>query len=129
MHRTTAVNWIFGFQETMKCKDRLLLPFHEKSEASAGSLDGMHFWCEKPMESICKAAKCGPMTFMRGRKKKFGVNLQGVCDVEGHFLDISIGHQGFTLDHLAFSTSGLFCKLEQNGFWQMDFVCLAIWRV
>ena len=104
----------------MKHKDRLLKPFVKKAKLDSQCVSVLWMEClfgmRNPTESVCKAAKCGPMKFMCGRKKKFGVNLQGVCDVEGRFLDISIGHPGSTSDHLAFSTSRLFYKLEQKEF-------------
>jgi hypothetical protein len=86
--------------------------FEEKSDAGftmcAGCLDGMLEWMEKPTAAVCEEAKCGPMKFMCGRKKKFGLNLQGVCGVEGRFIDVSIGHPASTSDYLAFSTSKLY---------------------
>ena len=55
----------------------------------------------------------------KGKKRPLFENmwfLQAACDVEGCFLDISIGHPGSTSDHLAFSTSPLFCRVEEMGF-------------
>lgn len=81
-----------------------------------GALDGMLVWIEKPTPKMCEEAQCGPMKFMCGRKKKFGVNLQGVCDSEGRFISVFIDHPGSTSDYLAFSTSKLFYDLEKEGF-------------
>jgi len=79
-----------------------------------GAIDGLLIWTEQPTERDCLKAEVGPKKFMCGRKKKFGLNLQGTCDYKGQFLDISIGHPASTSDYLAFSTSSLYYKLE-NG--------------
>ena len=49
---------------------------------------------------------------MCGRKKKFGLNCQAVCDVRGRILDISIIYPGSTSDCLAFEGMSLFRDLE-----------------
>jgi hypothetical protein len=54
--------------------------------------------------------------FFCGRKHKFGLNLQGTCDAEGRFVDVSIGHPASTSDFLAFSTSKFHKKIETPGF-------------
>jgi hypothetical protein len=46
--------------------------------------------------------------FFCGHKKQFGLNMQGTCDADGQFLDVSICHPaGVTSYFLAFSTSPL----------------------
>jgi hypothetical protein len=94
--------------------------FEKKSDAHlpicAGCIDGMLLWIEKPTVAACKACGTGPKKFFCGCKKKFGVNLQAVADVEGCFLDVSICHPESTLDFLSFSTSPLYYKLEKKGF-------------
>lgn len=40
--------------------------------------------------------------FYCGRKHKFGLNCQAVCDVRGRFLDISITYGASSSDLLAF---------------------------
>jgi hypothetical protein len=59
---------------------------------------------------------CGAKKFFCGRKKKFGLNMQATCDHEKRFLDIYLGHPASTSDYLAFSSSPLFCSLEEDGF-------------
>ncbi len=63
-----------------------------------------------------QSVKCGAKKFFCGRKKKFGLNMQGVCDLRGCFLDICIQHPGATSDYLAFITSPLKYKLETPEF-------------
>jgi DDE superfamily endonuclease len=74
----------------------------------------MLVWFDMPSKAGCEVAGCGQKKFYCGRKKKFGVNLQGVCDSESRFWDVSIGHSGSTSDYLAFSTSTLYFRLEKG---------------
>jgi len=106
---------------------KIAYQFKHRSQAGfgccEGAIDGMLAWTEKPTEASCKRANCGAKKFFCGRKKKFGVSLQGVCDAECRFLDVSIGHPGSTSDYLAFRTSSLYHKLETEGFLADD-VCI-----
>ena len=94
--------------------------FKEKSKVGfsccAGCIDGMLLWIEKPNDFECQRANCGSKKFFCGRKHKFGLNMQAVCDHEGRFLDVSIAHPASTSDHLCFATSTLKEKLERRGF-------------
>jgi hypothetical protein len=81
-----------------------------------GAIDGILIWIEKPRQTDCDLTACGPKKFFCGRKKKFGLNMQAVCDAQGRYLDISICHPGATSDYLSFFTSPLKHKLEQSGF-------------
>lgn len=79
-----------------------------------GAIDGILIWCEKPNQPSCDEARCGPKKFFCGRKKKFGVAMQAICDHEGRFTDVSIKHPGSTSDFLCFTTSSIFDKLEKD---------------
>ena len=70
----------------------------------------------KPNIKDVTVSKVGVKKFYCGRKNKFGLNLQGACDVKGRHLDVTIGHPGSTSDYLAFVTSKLHAKLETPGF-------------
>jgi DDE superfamily endonuclease len=108
------------YPESHKKQREIAKGFERKSDANfpmcGGCTDGMLLWIEKPSAATCKISGSGAKKFYCGRKKKFGVNLQGVADVEGRFLDVSIGHPGSTSDFLSFSTSPLYYKLEKKGF-------------
>jgi DDE superfamily endonuclease len=67
-----------------------------------------------------KVTKCGEIKFFCGRKKKLGLNMQGVCDAKRRFLDVYIGHPGSTSDFLSFQTSPLHHQLEQPKFLHPD---------
>jgi hypothetical protein len=49
--------------------------------------------------------------------------MQATCDHNKKFLDIYLGHPASTSDYLAFSSSPLYCKLEQKGFMKQG-LCL-----
>jgi hypothetical protein len=110
----------FEFPEDWAAQRLVAAGFEKKSRAGfsicAGAIDGLLIWIEKPTEYDCELAKCGAKKFFCGRKKKFGLNMQGTCDSHGRFLDVMIEHPGATSDYLAFSTSVLKHKLERNGF-------------
>ena len=80
----------------------------------AGAIDGILIWIHKPSKKDCLAVGCDAGKFMCGRKKKFGLNCQAVCDVRGRILDISIMYPGSTSDCLAFEGMSLFRDLEEG---------------
>jgi hypothetical protein len=80
----------------------------------AGAIDGILIWIHKPSKKDCIEAGCSSGKFFCGRKKKFGLNCQAVCDVRGRILDISILYPGSTSDCLAFEGMSLFHKLEEG---------------
>ena len=81
-----------------------------------GCIDGMLVWTEKPTEQNCAIMKCGPMRFMCGRKGKYGLNLQGVCDHIQRFISIWILHPGSSSDFLSFIRSSLYRSLQVPGY-------------
>jgi hypothetical protein len=94
--------------------------FLEKSNAGfdncLGAVDGILIWLQKPMAKDYELTNCGPAKFYCGRKKKFGLNMQGTCDAKRRFLDVSINHPGATSDYLSFETSPLKHLISQPGF-------------
>ena len=77
-----------------------------------GAIDGLLIWTEKPSAIECEKAECGETKFWCGRKKKYGLNLQGTCDHNRRFIDIALGHPASTSDFLCFATSNLQHKLQ-----------------
>ena len=110
----------FNFPEDYPSQWKIAEGFFSNSKAGftqcCGAIDGILIWMEKPSDISCEEAKCGPKKFFCGRKKKFGMNLQGTVDHHGRFLHMSIWHPASTSDYLAFSTMDLFHKLERPGF-------------
>lgn len=92
--------------------------FGEKSGAGfqccAGAIDGILIWTHKPMEKDCEEAGCVDGKFHCGRKGKYGLNCQAVCNVRGRFLDLSILYPGSTSDCLAFEGMSLYERLESG---------------
>ena len=95
--------------------------FEAKSQAGfdccVGAIDGILIWTEKPTESECrKFNNLQSGSFFCGRKHKFGFNMQGICDVEGKFLEFWIDSTASSSDFLTFITSSLHTKMETEGF-------------
>jgi hypothetical protein len=83
-----------------------------KFDCCVGAIDGILIWTERPTKAECDQAQWGPLKYMCGRKKKFGMNMMGTVDYRGRFLDVEIRHPGSTSDYLAFATSDLKADLE-----------------
>ena len=68
--------------------------FEKKSGAGfrccARAIDGILIWIHKPSKKCCTEAGCADGKFYCGRKGKYGLNCQAVCDLRGRFLDMSI---------------------------------------
>jgi hypothetical protein len=78
----------------------------------AGAIDGVLIWLHKLSQKDCIDNGCDKGKFYCGRKKRYGLNCQAVCNVKGQILDISILYPGSTSDCLAFESMSLFQKLE-----------------
>jgi hypothetical protein len=106
------------FPEEHDSQHQLAKQFGNKSAAGfdccVGAVDGILLWIHRPSEDDAAAAGCGPAKFFCGRKHKYGLNCQAVCDAKGRFLDMSILFPGSTSDVLSFESSTLHHKL-QNG--------------
>jgi hypothetical protein len=92
--------------------------FRRKSAANfeccAGAMDGILVWIHKPSADKCAKAGCSETKFFCGRKHKFELNCQAVCDSRGKFLEVSIVYPGSTSDCLAFEGMSLFSRLESG---------------
>jgi hypothetical protein len=80
----------------------------------AGCIDGMLLWVEQPSQASAVSAGVGPKKFYCGRKHKFGLNLQAVCDANRRFIDLSILNPGSASDYLSFVTSELYRSLSSK---------------
>ena len=54
-----------------------------------GCIDGILLWMEKPSKQQCAEAGVDSGKFYCGRKGKYGLNLQAVCDACHRFIDVS----------------------------------------
>ena len=80
----------------------------------AGAIDGILIWINRPTLEESRKVGVDQQKFYCGRKHKFGLNCQAVCDVRGRFLDISITYGGASSDLLAFENSKLYKLLEKG---------------
>ena len=115
-----SVSLNINFPKSYEEQKKVAVGFKSKSAAGfdccVGAIDGMLVWINKPTKKECEAMKIGPKKFYCGRKKKFALNLQGICDAEYRFLDVSIKHPGATSDYLSFRTSTIHHKVEEESF-------------
>jgi hypothetical protein len=81
-----------------------------------GCIDGMLLVLEKPTNDECDRVQVDSGKFYCGRKGKFGLNMQAVCDARRRFLDVSLRNPGSASDYLAFITSDLKHDLGTKGF-------------
>ena len=104
IHKAPEMNIVFPQTH----EDQALVDngFCAKSEIGidncVGDIDGIFILIHKPGKNDVKAIKFGPAKFFCGRKKKFGLNMQAVCDARGRFLDVEIKYPGSTSDFFCF---------------------------
>ena len=106
------------FPASHEKQHEIALGFQKKSRANfdccVGAVDGILIWIHRPSKHCCIQVGCDPAKFFCGRKMKFGLNCQAICDSNGRFLDISLLYPGSTADCLAFEGMGLYRKLEDG---------------
>jgi hypothetical protein len=97
---------------------QIAIDFKAKSSAGfdccVGAVDGILIWIDRPSEKDSNVSGCDPTKFFCGRKHKFGLNCQAICDAKGKFLDISILFPGSTSDILSFESSNMFQRLQDG---------------
>lgn len=82
-----------------------------------GCIDGLIIWTHKPSLAECDEIGVGQSKFFCGRKHKFGLNMQAICNDKKQFTDISISYGASTSDLLAFEVSAFRQKqLNTPGF-------------
>lgn len=99
-------------------QQQLAQEFQRKSDVGIacciGAIDGILIWIHKPYDDDCKEIGIGPTKFFCGRKKKYGLNMQAICDARRRFLWVDIRFPGATSDYFAFTQSDLFRRLEED---------------
>jgi len=80
-----------------------------------GSLGSMLVWTEKPNEAGIASAE-----YFNENKKKFGLNMQGICDHNGRFMGIDVSQPGSVADLDAFTVSSLSCIVTAKNFLAED---------
>jgi hypothetical protein len=106
------------YPESHEEQKQIAAGFQEKSGAGfdccAGAVDGILIWIHRPSLECSREASCDTGKFFCGRKHKFGLNCQAVCDANGRFLDISILFPGSTADCIAFEGATLYQRLKDG---------------
>lgn len=118
VNTSTAPEIACSFPKKHEDQQQLAVDFKAVSAAGfdncCGAMDCMMIWTEQPTLASCKAAACGRLKFFCGRKHKYGIGLQAVCDAFGRFLNIFLGHPATTSDYLAWRTSPLYHLITKN---------------
>jgi hypothetical protein len=108
------------FPKDHAVQEEIAAGFKAKSDANfdgcAGCIDGLLVWMHKPTKKECEATGVGQIKYLCGRKSKYGLNLQAICDHKRRFLDVSILFGGSTSDLLAFEASPIRETLAEEGF-------------
>ena len=81
-----------------------------------GCIDGLLIWTHKPSAADCERLGVGCNQFFCGRKHKYGLNLQAICDAHLRFQHISILFGSRSSDTLAFELTDLKQNLDREGF-------------
>ena len=106
------------FPESHEEQNLIAEGFWKKSEANfdccIGAIDGILIWIHRPSKKCCREANCDAGKFFCGRKLKYGLNCQAICDADGRFLDFSIIFPGSTADCLAFEGMTLHRRLQEG---------------
>ena len=125
IHKAPQLNIVFP--QSPEEQDNVAQGFKAKSDLDidvcAGAIDGILIWIHKPSKNDAKAIQFGPAKFFCGRKKKFGLNMQAICDSQRRFLDVEIRFPGSTSDFFAFEQSKIKSMIEEEGFLRPGF-CL-----
>ncbi|KAL7474289.1 hypothetical protein ACHAW6_000266 [Cyclotella cf. meneghiniana] len=97
-----------------------MLGFKSKSriniDCCIGAIDGMLIWINKPNKHDQKVIRFGLAKFFSRQKKKYNLNMMGVCDSRRRFIWVEVCMPGAASDFYAFDESYLKKKLETVGF-------------
>ena len=83
-----------------------------------GAVDGYLMGISTPWKVHAKNVK----SFFSGHYQKYGINIQGCCDVDCRFTFLELGGPGATKDRVGVQESGLFDKIESLP---AGYVCIA----
>ena len=119
VHATNACTPLqFSFPTTSAQCESIASEFSDRSKAGfrncIGCINGMLVWTEKPSKKQCMEVGVDDGKFYCGRKGKFGLNLQAVCNARQHFTYILLQHPASASDYLAFVTSSLYRQLTEG---------------
>ena len=94
--------WYIEYPQNHNEQHKIAADFKDKSsvdfDVCAGAIDGILIWMNRPSLEEAREVGVDQQKFYCGRKHKFGLNCQAVCDVRGRFLDISITYGAASSD-------------------------------
>ena len=104
VHATNACTTLqFSFPTMSAQCESIASEFSHRSKAGfrncIGCIDGMLVWMEKPSKKQCMEVGVDDGKFYCGRKGKFTLNLQAVCDARRRFTYISLQHPASASDY------------------------------
>ena len=119
IHATNACTTLqFSFLTTSAQCESIASEFSHRSKGGfhncIGCIDGMLVWAEKPSEKQCMEVGVDDGKFYCGRKGKFSLKLQAVCNARRQFTYILLQHPASASDYLAFVTSSLYGQLTEG---------------
>ena len=116
------------FPTTDEEQQKLADEFKSKSSVGichcVGAIDGILIWIHKPTASDCEALGFGPIKFFCGRKKKYGLNMQAVCDARRRFLWVDLKYPSLKrqLEEAGFLKHGL-CLFGDAAYSNAPYMC------
>ena len=78
-----------------------------------GCIDGLLVWTEEPSKKQCMEVGVDDRKFYCGRKGKFSLNLQAVCNARRQLTYISLQHPASASNYLVFVASSLYGQLME----------------
>jgi DDE superfamily endonuclease len=109
---------VFVFPECHQKQHLIAAGFAAKSsvefQCCVGAVDGIRIWTHRPSEKDVSLTNFGLQRYLCGRKKKYGLNCQAICDSCGRFLDISVKCPRSTSDIVALESSAIYWKLKSG---------------
>ena len=113
-------SFVIDFPTDHREQQKIAARFETKLSVSfnncVGAVDGLLIWTAKPTKQILEQAGLGCKKFFCGRKKRYGLNMQAICDHNKKFTFVDISHPASTSDYLAFGSSTICKLLESPGF-------------
>jgi DDE superfamily endonuclease len=109
-----AINFPVNHDDQKHIADEFMAISKAGFDNCVGAIDGMLIWIHMPTKA--QAGEVGGGKYYCGRKKKYGLSMQAVCDARKRFIDVDIRNPGSMSDYLMFLRSSLHDKLEEDGF-------------
>ncbi|KAL3803836.1 hypothetical protein HJC23_003998 [Cyclotella cryptica] len=118
IHLTPEMNITFPetYHDQIECAQGFKVKSRMDIDCCVGCIDEMLFWINQPSAKDQKVIGFGPTKVFCGRKKKFGLNMMGVCDSQRRVIWVEVNMPGAASDFYAFDKSVVKQKLKATGF-------------